>query len=215
MKQSREKQAAEAYLKFLGKKGASAGTLYRRSLFLDNMIVELTGKPQNPTEFGNALTNVLATVTQLDALECQNSAREFYPFWMNDIKAIALFEKHYGYDIKPVKWKPLPASLDKLTESLEHEFFDERDTLALLRYSRSLYTQGAEPLVVETRSKLAKVVMVRLRDAPIKSNITYRMAVDMTLPLFKVKEIRELFLAVVREFYYFWLETHTAKQCAA
>ncbi len=135
--------------------------------------------------------------------------------WMNDIKAIALFEKHYGYDVKPVKWKPLPASLEKLTESIEHESFDERDTLALLRYSRHLYVQGAEPLVVDTRLKLAKVVVVRLRDAPVKSNITYRMAVDMTLPLFRVKEIRELFLAVVREFYYFWTETHDKTKRAA
>ncbi|HQN64254.1 MAG TPA: hypothetical protein PLR90_07405 [Methylophilus sp.] len=215
MKQSREKQAAEAYLKFLGQKGASAGTLYRRSLFLDSLTAGLAGKTQNATEFGKVLTDVLKTVTQLDMLECQNTAREFYPFWMNDIKAIALFEKHYGYDVKPVKWKPLPASLEKLTESLEHESFDERDTLALLRYSRHLYVQGAEPLVVDTRLKLAKVVVVRLRDAPVKSNITYRMAVDMTLPLFRVKEIRELFLAVVREFYYFWTETHDKTKRAA
>ncbi len=215
MKLSREKLAVEAYLKFLGKKGASTGTLYKRSLFLDSLIVKLTDKPQEPTAFVEALTEVLKTVSEQDILDCQNTAREFYPFWKGDIKAIAIFEKHYGYDVRPIKWKPLPALLERLTESLENEVFDENDSLALLRYSCHLYSMGAEELVVNTRLKLAKVVLVRLRDAPVKNNKTYRLAVDITLPLFKVKKIRELFLAVVREFFYFWTESRNATKRAA
>lgn len=215
MKLSREKQAAEAYLKFLGKKGASAGVLYKRSLFLDSLVVLLAGKSQDRAEYGHALTEVLKTVSEQDMLDCQNIAREFFPFWMNDVKAIAAFEKHYGYDAQPIKWQPLPASLDKLTESLEHEVFSEKDGFALLRYSRHLTNKGAEQLVIDTRMKLAKVVLVRLRDAPVKNNKTYRMAVDMVLPLFKVEEIRALFLDVVREFFYFWMESYQAAKQAA
>ncbi len=215
MKLSREKQAAEAYLRFLGKKGASAGVLYKRSLFLDSLIALLEGKSQGRFEYGNALTEVLKTVPEQDMLDCQNIAREFFPFWMSDIKAIAIFEKHYGYDIQPIKWQPLPASLDKLTESLEYEVFSEKDGFTLLRYSRHLTNIGAEQLVIDTRIKLAKVVLVRLRDAPVRNNKTYRMAVDMVLPLFKVEEIKALFLDVVREFFYFWMESYQdSKQVA-
>lgn len=215
MKLSREKQAAEAYLRFLGKKGASAGVLYKRSLFLDSLLVLLADKAQDRAEYGYALTEVLKAVSAQEMLDCQNIAREFFPFWMNDVKAIAAFEQHYGYDVQPIKWQPLPASLDKLTESLEHEVFGEKDGFALLRYSRHLLETGAEQLVIDTRLQLAKVVLVRLRDAPVKNNKTYRMAVDMVLPLFKVEEIKALFLNVVREFFYFWMESHQAARKAA
>lgn len=215
MNLSREKQATEAYLKFLGKKGATAGVLYKRSLFLDSLVVILAGKPQDKADYGHALVEVLKTVPEQDMLDCQNTAREFFSFWMNDVKAIAAFAQHYGYDVQPIKWKPLPATLDKLTESLEHEVFSEKDGFALLCYSRYLANMNAEQLVIDTRLKLAKVVLVRLRDAPVKNNKTYRMAVDMVLPLFKVEEIRALFLDVVREFFYFWMESYQATMKAA
>jgi hypothetical protein len=114
-----------------------------------------------------------------------------------------------------MKWQPLPASLDKLTESLEHEVFSEKDGFALLCYSRYLANMGAEQLVIDTRLRLAKVLLVRLRDAPVKNNKTYRMAVDMVLPLFRVEEIRTLFLNVVREFFSVWMEAHQAVSKAA
>jgi len=52
--------------------------------------------------------------------------------------------------------------------------------------------------------KLAKVLLVRLRDAPVSDNAAYRTTVDATLPLFEVKKNRRLFLVVVREFFHFW-----------
>jgi hypothetical protein len=46
---------------------------------------------------------------------------------------------------------------------------------------------------------------VRLKNAPIKNHKSYRTAVDLTLPLFNIKNNRRLFLVVVREFYNFWV----------
>jgi hypothetical protein len=211
MKNIREKEAINAYLKLLQNKGATSDTLYKRSLLLDKLTEHLAEKSQHRINYEIALNKTIETTPQIDRFECQNTAREFYPFWTNDIKAIAAFSLHYGFDIQSIKWKPLPASLDALTKSLDREVFDNFENIALNDYAQSQQDRGAEELVVGTRIKLAKIILMRLRDAPILNNNTYRMAVDITLPLFKVNEIRQLFLVVVREFYYFWEQDTVSK----
>jgi hypothetical protein len=213
MNNFREKEAMNAYLKLLQSKGAATDTLYKRSLFLDKLAEHLREKPQHRINYEIALNKAIETIPQIEKFEFQNTAREFYPFWMNDIKAIAAFSLHYGFDVQSIKWKPLPTSLDELTKNLDKESFDSAEVKALNIYAHSLRSRDAEKLVVDTRLKLAKIILLRLRDAPIQNNKTYRMAVDITLPLFNVNEIKQLFLVVVREFYYFWNQD-TARKAA-
>ncbi len=204
MNRSREKEAIKAYLKLLQTKGAASGILYKRSLFLDQLSVSLADKTLGRTEYGQALDVIMKTIPADDWHENLNTAREFYPFWMNDIKAIAAFNLHYGFDIETVQWKPLAASLKSLTDSLATEKFDTSENWPLKAYAQALRYEGAEQSLVDTRVKLAKIILIRLRDAPVKNHKFYRTAVDLTLPLFTIRENRHLFLVVVREFYYFW-----------
>ncbi len=204
MKIPHEKEASNAYLKFLQTKGAAAGTLYKRSVFLDKLTANLAGKALERTEYRQALDATIKTIAADDKHDCLNTAREFYPFWMNDIKAIAAFQFHYGFDIQSIQWKPLPTSLKLLTDNLDTEKFSRQENQVLDAYSRALFGAGAEKSLVDTRIKLAKVILICLRDAPIENNKSYRKAVDITLPLFNINEIKQLFLVVVREFYYFW-----------
>jgi len=204
MNLTREKEAISAYLKLLQAKGATSGILYKRSLFLDQLSENLADKLLNGIEYGKALDIVMSKVAEDDWHTNLNAAREFYPFWVKDIKAIAAFNLHYGFDIDTIQWKPLPASLKSLTDSLETEKFDTSENWPLKAYAQALRDEGADKLVVETRIKFAKIILIRLRDAPIKNHKSYRTAVDMTLPLFQNKDVKYLFLAVVREFYHFW-----------
>jgi hypothetical protein len=123
---------------------------------------------------------------------------------MKDIKAIAALNVNPGFDVKPLQWKPLPASLKSLTDSLETVKFDASENWPLKAYSQALRQEGSEQVLVDTRVKLAKIILIRLRNAPAKSHKSYRTAVDLTLPLFNIKKNRRLFLVVVREFYNFW-----------
>lgn len=204
MKISREQIAINAYLKFLQNKGAPSGKLYKHSLFLDKLSPHLTKKTLIRADFSAALNATIETIAAEDRIESLSIAREFYPFWMQDIKAIAAFNANYGFDVATIQWKPLPSSLNALTKSIDSMQFGEAETKSLHTYMLAMLENGAEKTVVDTRSKLAKVILVRLRDAPAKNNKAYRMAVDMILPLFTVNEIKQLFLTVVREFYYHW-----------
>lgn len=52
---NREKQSADAYLKFLQSKGASNKLLYLRSRYLDAFSIELENKEQNRSNYAIAL----------------------------------------------------------------------------------------------------------------------------------------------------------------
>jgi hypothetical protein len=204
MKITREQVAINAYLKFLQSKGTPTSKLYKRSLFLDKLAPNLANKALVRTDFSAALNVTIETLAAEDRIESLSIAREFYPFWMQDMKAIAAFNTSYGFDVATIQWKPLPSSLNALTKSIDNAQFDETEAKSLHTYMLAMLDNGAEKSIVDTRSKLAKVILIRLRDAPAKNNKTYRMAIDMILPLFTINEIRQLFLTVVREFYYHW-----------
>lgn len=208
---SREKEAANAYLKFLQSKGAPSGMLYLRSRFLDTFMVKLAGKIQTRKEFAYALEEALAMLPHDDRNNALNTAREFFPFWMNDIKAIAMFEEYYGFSVKEIKWEPKHKTLKALTDELETEKLSDTESQSLNTYRQVIIKLGADKSVIETRSKLAKIILIRLRDAPVTNHVIYRMSVDLTLPLFKTKEIKQLYLDVVREFYYFWINDPDAE----
>ena len=86
---TREKEAISAYLKFLQAKGATSGMLYRRSFFLDKLTPILSEKKLDRSEYGQALDDVIKNIPANDWHESLNTAREFYPFWIKDIKVLA------------------------------------------------------------------------------------------------------------------------------
>lgn len=201
----REKEAVSAYLKFLQTKGAVTHLLYEHSLFLDTLSLSLAEKPLDRTTYSAALNAVMANVPTTDWHASLNIAREFYPFWMKDIKTIAALSLHDGFDVESIAWKPLATSLKALTDSLDKIQLNEAETYPLYAYQLALHHHGAEKSVEDNCIKLAKIMLLRLRDAPVKSGKTYRIAADVTLPLFKAQESKQFFLIVVREFYNFWI----------
>jgi hypothetical protein len=201
---AREQEAVNAYLKLLQSKGASAEVLQHRAAFLNKLCEQLAEKILDGTEYREVIEIVMEMMPTDEWHDSLNTAREFYPFWVKDFKAIAALSISAGFDVQPSTWKPTHTSLKELWDSLETEKFDTSENWPLKAYTQALRYEGAEQSLVDTRVKLAKVILLRLRDAPVKNHKSYRTAVDLTLPLFSIKQNRRLFLVVVREFYHFW-----------
>jgi hypothetical protein len=208
----REKEAISAYLKLLQNKGAVSGLLHKRSLFLDKLGLALADKVLNGQHYRSAVEGLMESVPADDWHESLTAAREFYPFWVKDIKAIAALNVDPGFAIEPLQWRPDQASLKSLTDSLATEKFDASENWPLKAYIQAMRQEGAEQATIDTRSKLAKILLMRIRNAPNKTHKSYRAAVDLTLPLFTIKQNRRLFLVVVREFYHFWSGNPDAKE---
>lgn len=200
----REKQAMEVYIKLLTGKGFGPETFVPRVSFLNKLMPLLANKELNGREYRTAIETIMDTIANDDWPESLVVAREYYAFWINDLKAVSLFSKNATEDPLPIDWKPIEVTLSSLWYTVDAEKFGTTDSWALKGYTKALRDENADQTLVDTRLKLAKVLLVRLRDAPDKNNKIYRTAVDATLPLFEVKKNRRLFLVVVREFFHFW-----------
>src|SRR3990167_1845451 len=102
MNEMREKEAISAYLKLLQAKGVVSAALHKRALFLDKISSNLAGKALDGIEYRTVIEDVMETIPADDWHENLTAAREFYPFWLKDIKAIAALNINPGFDINPV-----------------------------------------------------------------------------------------------------------------
>ena len=205
MNENREQEALSAYLKLLQVKGASSESLKKREKFLAKLAPDIAGKPSDGFHYRDAVENLLDTMEKAEWPFSLAVAREYFPFWTKDIKAIAQLNAEEAFELEPIHWQPLEANLKTLWQMLDKEQFSVSETWPIKAYTLALRQEGAQQAFVDTRVKLVKLLVVRLRDAPEKNHKIYRIAVDSTVPLFGLKETRRLFLAVVREFYYFWI----------
>lgn len=85
-------------MKFLQSKGAPTRMLYLRSRFLDVFMESLKDKEQSRKIYADALRITATTLSKADQKEALTVSREYFPFWMDDIKAITTFEKKYGFN---------------------------------------------------------------------------------------------------------------------
>jgi hypothetical protein len=202
--QQREQQALEVYIKLLTAKGFGPNTFVQRINFLNKLLPLLTDKPNNGVEYRLAIEKLMDDIAEADWPESLVISREYFPFWINDLKAVSQLSKNVTQDSLPIDWRPIQVTLSSLWHTVDAEKFDTTDSWALKAYTKGLRNENAEQTLIDTRIKLAKILLVRLRDAPDKSNKVYRTAVDSTVPLFEIKKNRRLFLVVVREFFHFW-----------
>ena len=200
----REQQALEVYIKLLTGKGFGPDTFVPRVDFLNKFMPMLANKDLNGIGYRIAIEDLMDSIAEADWPESLVIAREYCPFWLNDLKAVAQLSKNTITDTLPIGWQPKHVALSALWHTVDTEKFDTTDSWALKGYTNALRFENAVQTLIDTRLKLAKIMLVRLRDAPDKSNKDYRTTVDATLPLFEVKKNRRLFLVVVREFFHFW-----------
>ncbi|MFW5431220.1 MAG: hypothetical protein ACKE5M_03550 [Methylophilaceae bacterium] len=202
--QEREQQALEVYIKLLKSKGFGPDTFVSRTNFLNKLMPLLADKEQAGGVYRITLEELMDGVPEEEWPESLIIAREYYPFWANDFKAVAKLTQNVLNDPLPIDWKPIQVLLSDLWHTVDEEKFGRTDSWALKGYTAALRHENADPTLIETRIKLAKILLVRLKDAPESDNKAYRTTIDATLPLFEVKKNRRLFLVVVREFFHFW-----------
>ena len=117
--ENREQEALGAYLKLLRNKGANDAVLQRRETFLTGLVEVLTGKPNDGSVYRQAVEQLLDQSDKRDWSFCLTTAREYFPFWANDIKAIAALNAEAGFDIGSMQWQPAECNLKTLWTVLD------------------------------------------------------------------------------------------------
>lgn len=205
MMEDREQEALGAYLNLLKIKGADEVTLERRRQLLGRLFPTLQQVAYEGSAYRRTVEQVLNGIDRLDWPFSLAVAREYFHFWIKDFKSIAALTADAEFKVNPIDWQPVDLDIKSLWQTLDKARFDTVENWPIKAYSLGLRQFGAEQPLVDTRVKLVKILLIRLRDAPQKSSRHYRIAVDATVPLFEKHDTRRLFFAVVREFYYFWI----------
>ncbi|MFW5431287.1 MAG: hypothetical protein ACKE5Q_00725 [Methylophilaceae bacterium] len=202
-----EGNAISAYTNFLLAKNIDTSSLELRIKFVKRLTLLLYGK-YSRTDYGKAVQAMLKVEGNIERQQQLNISREFYPFLVGNIKAIIKISDTYGFDLTSTKIKTLPTSLDWpsietfITEPLGKDEVGFLNAYILQMKKENNFAEN----VIEARLKLVKIQLLTLRDIPMKKNIAYRMAINLTLPLFNSKDIKQQYLDVVREFFYVWME---------
>lgn len=204
MSYSHEHQALSAYLKLLKSKGTSEEKLKQRESVVLKLIPFIEKIPGDGFLYRKAVDKFFQTVDQGLWSAYLPVVRDYFSFWSNDIKAIAALNADSAFDVEPKEWRPAEANLKKLWASLDETTLTGREQHSFESYEKTLRQEGADDFFVDASLKLAKLLLLRLREAPHVEPKVYRNAVDSNLPLFTMKETHHMFLQVGREFYYFW-----------
>lgn len=204
MKKTREQTAINAYLKLLRSKGVDDPNILLRESILNDLSLLLVGKVLDGTGYRQVIEQFVEKKPADEWPIILSTAREYFHFWIEDIKSIVEMNRRQAFDKEDASWKPEQITLNELTEKLKTEKFDSSEMWPLKAYKQALKSAGAGQALVDARIKIVKIALIRLRRSPQKNHQTYRTVVDSTLPLFRIKKSRQLFLEVVREFYHFW-----------
>jgi len=203
--QTREHESLNAYLKVLKSNGADDVALGRHCEFLLAIFPAIENADFDNAAYRDAVENLLGRFDKREWPFGLAVAREYFHFWIKDFKSIAALNAEGGFNPNPVDWQPLDIDLKALWKILDTTKFDTAETWPLKAYTLALRQAGADKALVDARIKLVKILLIRLRDAPEKTNRNYRIVVDATLPLLENREMRRVFFTVVREFYHFWM----------
>lgn len=205
MSSTREADAIQAYYNLLHSKGADAAIMAQRDALLAELSPLLANQECTSTVYRQAVDHCLEGKPAQMWPELLTIIREFYPFWRGDVKAVMQYADTVGFELHPIGWQPAVIDLQSVWPALQSEKFETSELWALNGYVKALKSMdNKQDMEIEIRTRMAKLMLLRLREAPLSEKNAYRITADATLPLFNLKNTRHLFLNAVREFYYFW-----------
>jgi hypothetical protein len=200
----REYDALNAYLKLLQNKGYSEAKLIQRQYLIQRLIPLIVELPQDGNSYRGAVDQLFNTLDQAEWAICIPVIRDYYSFWIKDIKAIAGMNQDKAFEADANAWKPDTSNLAELWASLDKVILTHVETQPLQTYESALRRRGADDCFINMCTKLVKFLLLGLRQAQHKQPNAYRKIIDANLSLFSNDESYHAYLNVGREFYYFW-----------
>ncbi len=207
---NREHVALSAYLNLLERKGFSKELLRQREVVILKLIPYIEKIHSDGFAFRSAVDELFKKLDKSQWAVSLPIIRDYFLFWIDDIKAIVAMNQDKAFEATPTEWKPVETDLKQMWNSLDEVILTATEKQPLDTYESVLRNHGADDFFVATCKKLVKLLLLMLRGAPHKQPLAYRKAVDANLALFTSEEAYNIFLKVGREFYYFWKGDSTA-----
>src|SRR5690606_5118969 len=178
MKHGREQDAAIAYLKYLLSRGATLAALSQRETVLAHLDLYIGGIANNGIAYREAVEQCLARVEKADWPFYLCVIREYFVFWNGSPELIVAAERSRAIDAEPIQWRTLDVDLKTVWAKLDKEKFGADESRVLEAYQLALKQHDLKASVVVTRVKLAKLLLLKLKNTTSKAPKIYRKAVN-------------------------------------
>ncbi len=204
MEVTREEEAQKAYVKLLTGQGVSQRVLIQREFVIIRLSAFLKDIPCDGSHYRNAVDRFIGSIDPAEIPTILPVVREFFSFWVRDIKAIAAMSQAKVFNGSMPVVMATQDELFKHWYDLDKTAMTSHETQVMDAFEQVSLVRGFEPAVFKERMRMAKCLLLSLRHVPHKQSHSYRQMVDRNLPLFNALGSQHTFLSVSREFYYFW-----------
>jgi len=204
MEMTREEEAQKAYVKLLTGQGVSERVLVQREFIIIRVSAFLKDIPCDGSHYRHAVDRFIASIDPAEIPSILPVIREFFSFWVRDIKAIAAMSQAKVFNGSTPVAMVTQDELFKHWYDLDKTVMTLHETQVMDAFEQVTLVRGFEPAVFKERMRMAKCLLLSLRHISHKQSHSYRQMVDRNLPLFNALGSQHTFLSVCREFYYFW-----------
>jgi hypothetical protein len=204
MEMTREEEAQKAYVKLLTGQGVSQRVLVQREFVIIRLSAFLKNIPCDGNHYRAAVDRFIASIDPAEIPTILPVIREFFSFWVRDIKAIAAMSQAKVFNGSTPVVMVTQDELFKHWYDLDKMVMSNNEEQIMDAFHQVLHVRGFEAVVLKERMRMAKYLLLSLRNVPHKQSHSYRQMVDRNLPLFNALGSQHTFLSVSREFYYFW-----------
>lgn len=204
MEMTREEEAQKAYVKLLTGQGVSQRVLVQREFVIIRLSAFLKEIPCDGNHYRHAVDRFIASIDPAEIPTILPVVREFFSFWVRDIKAIAAMSQAKVFNGSTPVAMATQDELFKHWYDLDKTTMTDNEKQIMDAFHQVSMVRGFEPAVFKERMRMAKCLLLSLRNVPHKQSHSYRQMVDRNLPLFNALGSQHTFLSVSREFYYFW-----------
>lgn len=204
MEMTREEEAQKAYVKLLTGQGVSQRVLVQREFVIIRLSAFLKDIVCDGNHYRQAVDRFIASIDPAEIPSILPVVREFFSFWVRDIKAIAAMSQAKVFNGSTPTVMATQDELFKHWYDLDKMSMTDHEKQIMDTFHQSSMVRGFEPAVFKERMRMAKYLLLSLRNVPHKQSHSYRQTVDRNLPLFTALGSQHTFLSVSREFYYFW-----------
>lgn len=204
MQISREEEAQKAYVKLLTGQGVSQRVLIQREFTIIRLSAYLKDIPCTGNNYRQAVDRFVASIDTSEIPMVLPVVREFFSFWVGDIKAIAAMSQAKVFNGNVPVVTATQDELFKHWYDLDKTMMSSAEKRILEAFLTDSEAKGFDPAAFKERMRMAKCLLISLRNVAHKQSHSYRLMVDRNMPLFNAIGNQHKFLSVAREFYYFW-----------
>lgn len=205
-----QQQAPEAYLNMLRQHGAASRDLALRKHFLNYLLPELEQQPVAADSYRRAADQTLQRFAGTESVHvCQATIREFYYFWIGDVRQIALLHKHRALTPKPARFD-IQGSLTDMLAAMDQSGWDVQALPALSSYLQALRSLGVSQATLDVRERVLRLLLFVMREHDASATV-FRSAVDALSALFSKEEAKSKFIEMARDFFYHWIDYQSSE----